>query len=72
MFFLDDEDTSVSAARKRGYMNDAMRRWPWLTPIDCLGFQTEQQLISAVQRGSPGAAVSIAAEVTLWMRAKTF
>ncbi|WP_061931894.1 hypothetical protein [Aureimonas sp. AU22] len=72
MFYLDEDDTRVSAARKRSYMIDAITRWPWLTPVDCLNCETDEQFVSAVQRGSRGSAVEIAAEVALWMRGKTF
>jgi hypothetical protein len=72
LFLPDEDDTILSAARKRLYLKDAMRRWPWLTIFECLNMQTEEQLIAAVQRGSSQLAVDTAAEVTLWLRGKTF
>lgn len=72
MFGLSASDTRVTAARKRSYMNDAMERWPWLTLADCLGFETVEQLVSAVQLGSSLSSSRAAAEVAVWMRGKTF
>ena len=59
-------------ARLKGYRTDAQQKWPTLTYLDLSVIKNEAQLVSKIgeRYGLPQAQVQ--ADVTAWMKGKTF
>lgn len=72
MFGFQGGETVAVIERKKGYMQDAQRKWPFLTSIDCVGLKTAGQLrsIVKVRLGIPES--QAAKDVDAWMAGKEF
>ena len=72
MFGFRGGETDEVVARKKGYMGDAQKKWPFLTSIDCVGIKTPGQLrsIVKVRMGIPES--QAAQNVDSWMAGKQF
>ena len=58
-------------ARKRGYMKDAQRRWPFLTNFDASTIRNPLQLVSMVKDRSGKPRAEAQADVEAWIAGKT-
>ena len=64
---------SVEAvARKRGYMEDAQRRWPFLTTIDCRPLKTTDQLRALIRVRAGLSEQRAKLDVDAWAEGKDF
>ena len=72
MFGFHGGETDETVARKRGYMIEAQKRWPFLTNYDASTIRNPVQLTAMVKDRSGRPQAEVAAEVEAWMAGKTF
>ncbi len=72
MFGYQGGEAAETVVRKRGYMVDAMRRWPFLTRYDVTTIHNEQQLATMVRDRSSRSKADADREIRDWMAGKTF
>jgi hypothetical protein len=72
MFGFTGADSAETVARKRGYMADAQRRWPFLTHFDASTIKNERQLMTMVKERCSQSWQDAEADVREWMQKKTF
>ena len=61
-----------TVARKKGYMQDAQRRWSFMTNFDLSTIKNEVQLSSMVKERSGISEAQAKSDVQGWMRGKQF
>ena len=72
MFGFQGGETAATVARKRGYMSEAQRLWPFLTNYDASTIKNPLQLTAMVKDRSGRPQAEVVAEVEAWMAGKTF
>ena len=72
MFGFAGADSADAVARKRGYLADAQKRWPFLTHFDASTIKNERQLVTMVKERCSRSEEDAAADVREWMENKTF
>jgi hypothetical protein len=72
MFGFQGGETPVTVARKRSYMRDAQRRWPFLTYFDASTVRNEIQLAALVADRSGRSRAEAEADVQAWTAGKQF
>ncbi|WP_336740312.1 hypothetical protein [Aureimonas altamirensis] len=72
MFGFSGGEASDTVVRKREYMVDAMKRWPFLTRYDVTTIHNEQQLATLIRDRSGQSKIDTDREVGDWMIGKTF
>jgi hypothetical protein len=72
MFGFTGADSAETVARKRGYMADAQRRWPFLTHFDASTIKNERQLVTMVKERCSRSQQDAEADVHEWMQRKAF
>lgn len=72
MFGFTGADRAETVARKRGYMVDAQRRWPFLTHFDASTIKNERQLFTMVKERCSHSQEDAEADVREWMQGKAF
>ena len=72
MFGYQGGETAEALARKKGYMRDAQKKWPFLTSIDCVGIKTLGQLRSIVKVRKGVSESKATQDVDDWMAGKQF
>ncbi|MDB5691110.1 MAG: hypothetical protein JWO81_173 [Alphaproteobacteria bacterium] len=72
MFGFQGGETGVTVARKRAYMRDAQRRWPFLTNFDASTIRNEVQLTALVGDRSARPRAEAQVDVHDWMAGKEF
>jgi hypothetical protein len=72
MFGFTGADSTETVARKRGYMADAQKRWPFLTHFDASTIKNERQLVTMVKERCSRSQQDAEADVHEWMQRKAF
>jgi hypothetical protein len=72
MFGFQGDESADTVARKKGYMQDAQRRWDFLTNFDLSTIKNEGQLSSMVKERSGISEAQAKNDVQAWMRGKQF
>lgn len=72
MFGFQGAESGETVARKRAYMRDAQKRWPFLTNFDASTIKNEMQLASLVGIRSGRSRTEAQADVTAWTAGKQF
>jgi hypothetical protein len=72
MFGFQGGESGVTVARKRAYMRDAQRRWPFLTNFDASTIKNETQLATLVGDRSGRPRAEAEADVRAWAADKQF
>jgi len=72
MFDFTGEDKPEPLARKRAYLADAQRRWPFLTHFDASTTKNERQLVTMVKERCSMVHAKAEKEVREWMAGKVF
>jgi len=72
MFGFTGADSAETVARKRGYMAEAQRRWPFLTYFDASTIKNERQLVTMVKERCSRSQLDAEANVGEWMQGKAF
>ena len=72
MFGFQGGETAETVARKRGYMSEAQRLWPFLTNYDASTLKNSLQLTTMVKDRSGRPQAEVAAEVEAWTAGKRF
>jgi hypothetical protein len=72
MFGFRGGENAETVTRKRVYMRDAQRLWPFLTNFDASTIRNEQQLVEMVKDRSGRSRDVARAEVAAWTAGKTF
>jgi hypothetical protein len=72
MFGFTGADSAETVARKRGYMAEAQRRWPFLTYFDASTIKNERQLVTMVKERCSRSQLDAEADVGGWMQGKAF
>jgi hypothetical protein len=72
MFGFQGGESADTVARKKGYMQDAQRRWDFLTNFDLSTIKNEGQLSSMVKERSGISEAQAKNDVQAWMRGKQF
>lgn len=72
MFGFSGADSAETVARKRKYMIDAGRRWPFLTHFDASTIKNARQLVTMVKERCSHSQEDTEAEVREWMQGKAF
>lgn len=72
MFGFQGGENSDLVARKKGYMKEAQKKWPFLTNFDCSTITTPGQLISMIHVRSSISEQQATLDVNDWMEGKEF
>ena len=72
MFGFQGGESAEVVTRKRGYMKDAQRLWPFLTNYDLSTIKTEGQLCSMVKTRYSLSEAQAKVDVEGWMQGKQF
>lgn len=72
MFGFRGGETPQTVSRKRGYLNQAQQKWPFLTYFDLSTIKNETQLRSVVKDRSGVTEDQARADVASWLVGKTF
>jgi hypothetical protein len=72
MFGFQGGESGVTVARKRAYMRDAQRRWPFLTNFDASTIKNDVQLTALVGDRSGRPRAEAQADVLAWTAGKQF
>jgi hypothetical protein len=72
MFGFQGGESGEIVARKRAYMREAQRRWPFLTNFDASTIKNEMQLASLVGIRSGRPRPEAQADVRAWTAGKQF
>jgi len=72
MFGFTGADSAETVARKRGYMAEAQRRWPFLTYFDASTIKNERQLVTMVKERCSRSQRDAEADVGEWLQGKAF
>jgi hypothetical protein len=72
MFGFQGGEAADIVARKRGYMDTAQRKWPFLTIFDCSTIKCEEQLWLMVTERSGVSEDQAKRDVTAWRQDKQF
>jgi hypothetical protein len=72
MFGFQGGETTVTVARKRSYMRDAQRRWPFITYFDASTVKNQMQLAALVADRSGRSRAEAEADVRAWASGKQF
>jgi hypothetical protein len=72
MFGFQGGESADTVARKKGYMQDAQRRWDFLTNFDLSTIKNEGQLSSMVKERSGISEAQAKSDVQAWMQGKQF
>jgi hypothetical protein len=72
MFGFTGADSAETVVRKRGYMADAQRRWPFLTHFDASTIRNERQLVTIVKERCSRSQLDAETDVRQWMEGKAF
>jgi len=72
MFGFRGGESADTVVRKKGYMRDAQRRWPFLTHFDLSTIKNETQLSSMVRDRSSISDPQAKGGVQAWMDGKQF
>jgi hypothetical protein len=72
MFGFQGAETAETVARKRAYMVEAQKRWPFLTNFDASAIKNEMQLASLVGIRSGRPRADAQADVRAWATGKHF
>ncbi len=72
MFGSRGGESADTVARKRGYIKDAQREWPFLTRFECSSIKTKGQLRSMVRTRSGISEEQARRDVGAWMEGKRF
>lgn len=72
MFGFQGGESAETVARKRSYMKDAQRKWPFLTNFDCSTITSAGQLSAMIKVRSSVSEKAAAQDVAAWMQGKTF
>jgi hypothetical protein len=72
MFGFTGTDSPEAVARKRDYITDAQKRWPFLTHFDASTIKNERQLATMVKERRSHSQEQAEADVREWMQGKAF
>ena len=72
MFGFRGGENAEIVTRKRAYMREAQRLWPFLTNFDVSTIRNEQQLVEMVKDRSARPRDAARAEVASWADGKQF
>ena len=72
MFGFPSAESAEAVARKRGYMADSQRRWPFLTHFDSSTIRNDRQLVTMVKERCSHSQDDAEADVREWMQGKAF
>jgi hypothetical protein len=72
MFGFRGGESADTVARKKGYMEDAQQRWPYLTNFDLSTIKNKVQLRSIVQDRSSLTEAQANSDVQTWLEGKQF
>jgi len=72
MFGFRGGESADTVARKKGYMEDAQQRWPYLTNFDLSTIKNEVQLTSTVKDRSSITEAEANSDVKTWVEGKQF
>ena len=72
MFDFTGEDKPEALARKRAYLADAQRRWPFLTHFDASTIKNERQLVTMVKERCSLPQADAEDQVRAWVAGKVF
>ena len=72
MFGFRGGESADTVARKKGYMEDAQQRWPYLTNFDLSTIKDEVQLSSIVKDRSGTTEAQAKSDVQTWLEGKQF
>lgn len=72
MFGFQGGETVETVARKRGHMQSAQQKWPFLTIFDCSTIKCEEQLWLMVKERSGISEDQAKRDVTAWRQDKQF
>jgi len=72
MFGFRGGESVDGVARKKGYMEDAQQRWPYLTNFDLSTIKNEVQLTSIVKDRSGITEAQANSDVQAWLGGKQF
>ena len=72
MFGFQGGESADTVVRKKGYMQDAQRRWGFMTNFDLSTIKNEVQLSSMVKERSGISEAKARSDVQAWMRGKQF
>jgi hypothetical protein len=72
MFGFRGGESPEVVARKRGYMIEAQRRWPFLTNFDASTIKNERQLVTMVKERCSLTEIEAEDQVYQWMQNKVF
>ena len=72
MFGFKGGEDAKDVMRKKGYMQDAQKKWSFLTNYDLSTIKTEGQLVSMVKTRSGISEERAGKDVHAWMTGKQF
>jgi hypothetical protein len=72
MFGFQTSENAETVQRKKSYVLDARRKWPFLTNFDCSSVHTEGQLCSLVVARSGMPRDAAIKDIRAWMLDKEF
>jgi len=72
MFGFRGGESADTVARKKGYMEDAQQRWPYLTNFDLSTIKNKVQLRSIVKDRSSLTEAQANSDVQTWLKGKQF
>jgi hypothetical protein len=72
MFGFRGGESADTVARKKGYMEEAQQRWPYLTNFDLSTIKNEVQLTSIVKDRSSITEAQANSDVQTWLNGKQF
>jgi len=72
MFGFRGGESADTVARKKGYMEDAQQRWPYLTNFDLSTIKNKVQLRSIVKDRSSLTEAQANSDVQTWLEGKQF
>jgi hypothetical protein len=72
MFGFRGGESAATVARKKGYMEGAQQRWPYLTNFDLSTIKNEIQLRSIVKDRSSIPEAQAKSDVEAWLKGKQF
>jgi hypothetical protein len=72
MFGFLAGESAETVQRKKSYMIEARRKWPFLTNGDCSTIHTETQLCALIKARSGAPEEMVRRDVCSWMEGKQF
>ncbi len=72
MFGFRGGESADTVSRKKGYMQSAQQRWPFLTYFDLSTIKNDVQLSSIVKDRSSIPEAQAKSDVQIWMQGKQF